>query len=213
MKVRIPKLELPHQYYRGQNHVERPAMKQKIISAVAAAALCLGAVACGAEETNDTNRMLEVSSGPLTVRVPESWSEFDKSSDPDSIEDPWVVGARDSEDAMTVQIRLSKDTGVAPHADATNAAVLYGNIFAQDTVIEPKGEDAADVDGADKAIVSYFEAVDDDGDYWDGLFLSAENSETGNVSTMEMISLRGEGLSQDEAKEIISNATYDKSKE
>ncbi|MCG7273034.1 hypothetical protein MHJ82_01590 [Corynebacterium afermentans] len=188
-------------------------MKRKIISAVAAAALCLGAVACGAEETNDTDHMLEVSSGPLTVRVPESWSEFDKSSDPDSIKDPWVVGARDSEDAMTVQIRLSKDTGVAPQADATNAAVLYGNIFAQDTVIEPKGEDAAEVDGANKAIVSYFEAVDDDGDYWDGLFLSAENSETGNVSTMEMISLRGEGLSQDEAKEIIANATYDKSKE
>ena len=191
-------------------------MTRKIISVAAAAALCLGVVACGAEETNDTsetNGMLEVSSGPLTVRVPEGWSKFDKSSDPDSIKDPWVVGARDSEDAMTVQIRLSKDTGVAHEADATNAAVLYGNIFAQDTEIEPKGDDAAEVDGADKAIVSYFEAVDDDGDYWDGLFLSAENSETGNVSTMEMISLRGEGFSQDEAKEIIANATYDKSKE
>ena len=30
---------------------------------------------------------------------------------------------------------------------------------------------------------------------------------------MEMISLRGEGLSQDEAREIIANASYDKSKE
>lgn len=197
-------------------------MTRKIFSVAAAAALCLGVVACGAEETNETNNtnetsetngMLEISSGPLTVRVPEGWSKFDQSSDPDSIKDPWVVGARDSEDAMTVQIRLSKDTGVAHEADATNAAVLYGNIFAQDTEIEPKGDDAAEVDGADKAIVSYFEAVDDDGDYWDGLFLSAENSETGNVSTMEMISLRGEGFSQDEAKEIIANATYDKSKE
>ena len=124
-----------------------------------------------------------------------------------------MVGARDSEDAMTVQIRLSKDTGVAPEADATNSIALYGNIFAGDTQIEPRGTDDAEVDGADKAIVSYFEAVDDDGDYWDGLFLSAENSETGNVSTMEMVSLRGEGLSQDEAEGIIANASYDKSKE
>lgn len=72
-------------------------MTRKIISVAAAAALCLGVVACGAEETNDTsetNGMLEVSSGPLTVRVPESWSEFDRSSDPESIKDPWVVGAR-----------------------------------------------------------------------------------------------------------------------
>lgn len=78
-------------------------MTRKIISVAAAAALCLGVVACGAEETNETsdtndtnetNRMLEVSSGPLTVRVPENWSEFDRSSDPESIKDPWVVGAR-----------------------------------------------------------------------------------------------------------------------
>ena len=201
-----------------------PAVKRKILSAVAAATLSLGAAACGAGDTQEAQEtqetqgaqdpgVLEVSSGPLTVRVPEGWSEFDSSSDPDSIKDPWVVGARDSEDAMTVQIRLSKDTGVAPHADATNSVALYGNIFAGDTQIEPRGTDDAEVDGADKAIVSYFEAVDDDGDYWDGLFLSAENSETGNVSTMEMVSLRGEGLSQDEAKEIIANASYDKSKE
>lgn len=176
----------------------------------------VGLTGCGDSLTNssdDGGGSMEVSSGPLTVEVPKGWSKFDKQSDPDSIKDPWVVGARDSEDEMAVQIRLTKDTGEAPYADATNQAALYGNIFAQDNEINPKGSDNVDVDGADGAQVAYFEYVDDDGDYWDGLFLSAENRKTGNVSTMEMMSLRGEGLSQDEALEIVNTARYDKSKE
>lgn len=47
-------------------------MTRKIISVAAAEALCLGVVACGAEETNEaseTNGMLEVSSGPARGRV------------------------------------------------------------------------------------------------------------------------------------------------
>ena len=51
-------------------------MKRKIISAVAAATLSLSVTACGAGDTQDTQDpgVLEVSSGPLTVRVPEGLS-------------------------------------------------------------------------------------------------------------------------------------------
>ena len=157
--------------------------------------------------------MLEVSSGPLTVTVPKDWVKFDKTSDPESIKDPWVVGARDSDTEMTTQLRLTKNTGESPHVDATNQAVLYGNVLGNSAEISPKGVENVDVEGADEAQVAYFEVKDADGDYWNGLFMSAGNRETGNVSTMELISFRGEGFSQDDAKNLIANATYDKSKE
>lgn len=153
--------------------------------------------------------MMEISSGPLTIKVPKDWEKLDK--DDDVIKDPWVVGAH-RVDPM-VQIRITSDTGQAPYADATNQVALYGNIFAQDNQIEPRGSDDVDVEGADEAQIAYFEYIDDDGDAWDGLFMSAANRETGNVSTLEMMSLRDMGLSQDEALEIVHTARYDKSKE
>lgn len=168
-----------------------------------------GASASDSESTSDDGDTMEISSGPLTIDVPKDWEKLDK--DDDVIKDPWVVGAS-SEDPL-VQIRITSDTGEAPYADATNQAALYGNIFAQDNEIEPKGVDTFEVEGADEAQVAYFEYIDDDGDPWDGLFLSAANRETGNVSTLEMMSLRDQGLSQDEALEIVDTARYDKSKE
>lgn len=188
-----------------------------ITSLLVVSAMTLSVAGCGGNSgtagTSSDADVLEVSSGPLTVEVPKDWSKFDKSSDPDSIKDPWVVGARDSETEMATQVRLTKNTGESPQADATNQAVLYGNVFAQSGNMTPRGTEAVEIKGADKAQVAYFEYVDADGDYWDGLFMSAQNNETGNVSTMELMSLRGEGISQDEAKEILANAQYDKSKE
>ena len=127
------------------------------------------------------------------------------------IRDRWVVGAMSEDPA--VQIRMTRDTGEAPEADATNQIALYGNLFAQDNEIQPRGVEDVEVEGADDAQIAYFEFIDDDGDPWDGLFLSAANRETGNVSTLEMMSLRDSGLSQDEALEIVDTARYDKSKE
>lgn len=168
-----------------------------------------GASASDSESTGGDGDTMEISSGPLTIDVPKDWEKLDK--DDNVIKDPWVVGAS-SEDPL-VQIRITSDTGEAPYADATNQAALYGNIFAQDNEIEPKGVDTFEVEGADEAEIAYFEYIDDDGDPWDGLFLSAANRETGNVSTLEMMSLRDQGLSQDEALEIVDTARYDKSKE
>lgn len=167
----------------------------------------LGGTAKGGTKTQ------EVSSGPLTVEVPEGWSKFDESNDPERVKSPWVVGARDSNTEMTTQLRLSKDTGQSPYADATNQAVLYGNLIANSGEVSPRGVDKVEVKGADDAEVAYFEYVDEDGDYWNGLLLSAANRETGNVSTMELMSLRDEGISQEDAKKIVANAKYDKSKE
>ena len=65
-------------------------------------------------EDSEQEELLEVSSEPLTVKVPKEWVKFDKSSDPDSIGDPWVVGVRDSETETTTQLRLTKDTGQSP---------------------------------------------------------------------------------------------------
>lgn len=188
-----------------------------ITSLFVVSAMTLSVAGCGGDAgtagTSPDADVLEVSSGPLTVKVPKDWSKFDQSSDPDSIRDPWVVGARDSETEMTTQLRLTKNTGESPYVDATNQAVLYGNVLGNSAEISPKGVDKVDVEGADEAQVAYFEIKDADGDYWNGLFMSAGNRETGNVSTMELISLRGEGFSQDDAKNIIANAKYDKSKE
>jgi len=186
---------------------------------VVVSAMLLSVAGCGGEDpglvdsTSKDADVLEVSSGPLTVTVPKDWVKFDKESDAESIKDPWVVGARDSETELTTQLRLTKNTGESPYVDATNQAVLYGNVLGNSAEISPRGVDKVEVKGADEAQVAYFEVKDADGDYWDGLFMSAGNRETGNVSTMELISFRGEGISQDEAKNIIANAKYDKSKE
>lgn len=141
----------------------------------------------------------------------ESSSSSSESGETMEIRDRWVVGAMSEDPA--VQIRMTRDTGEAPEADATNQIALYGNLFAQDNEIQPRGVEDVEVEGADDAQIAYFEFIDDDGDPWDGLFLSAANRETGNVSTLEMMSLRDSGLSQDEALEIVDTARYDKSKE
>lgn len=193
-----------------------------VASVLVATLMSLSVAGCASEDPGavddsqdkqDQTDVLEVSSGPLTVTVPKDWVKFDKTSDPESIKDPWVVGARDSDTEMTTQLRLTKNTGESPHVDATNQAVLYGNVLGNSAEISPKGVENVDVEGADEAQVAYFEVKDADGDYWNGLFMSAGNRETGNVSTMELISFRGEGFSQDDAKNLIANATYDKSKE
>ena len=172
----------------------------------------------GKEDTNESEsgssnsesgETMEISSGPLTIDVPKDWEKLDK--DDDVIRDRWVVGAMSEDPA--VQIRMTRDTGEAPEADATNQIALYGNLFAQDNEIQPRGVEDVEAEGADDAQIAYFEFIDDDGDPWDGLFLSAANRETGNVSTLEMMSLRDSGLSQDEALEIVDTARYDKSKE
>ncbi|MCT1451029.1 hypothetical protein [Corynebacterium sp. p3-SID1194] len=159
--------------------------------------------------SSESGETMEISSGPLTIDVPKDWEKLDK--DDDVIRDRWVVGAMSEDPA--VQIRMTRDTGEAPEADATNQIALYGNLFAQDNEIQPRGVEDVEVEGADDAQIAYFEFIDDDGDPWDGLFLSAANRETGNVSTLEMMSLRDSGLSQDEALEIVDTARYDKSKE
>lgn len=193
-----------------------------VASVLVATLMSLSVAGCAGEDPGavdnpkdkqDQTDVLEVSSGPLTVTVPKDWVRFDKTNDPENIKDPWVVGARDSETEMTTQLRLTKNTGESPDVDATNQAVLYGNVLGDSAEINPKGVEKVDVEGADEAQVAYFEVKDADGDYWNGLFMSAGNSETGNVSTMELISFRGEGFSQDDAKDLIANATYDKSKE
>lgn len=153
-----------------------------------------------------------VSSGTLTVQVPNGWELIDK-SETDVITGPWVVGARDSNKEPTVQIRLSTNTGETPHADSTNAAVLMGNTLAQAGNVNPGATEKAEVKGADEANIAHFEYQEGSSDVWIGFFLSAANRDTGNVATMELITSKDHGISQDEIASIIDSAVYDKSKE
>lgn len=162
------------------------------------------------ESTAQASDLVEVSSGPLTIKVPKSWEVYDRSTDPDELPDPWVVGVLDVE--TVTQIRMSEDSGQAPLADATNYIILGGNAIAQAGKVEERGSDDVDIQGADNAMVSFFEYTDNDGDLWNGLLLSAGTRATGNVATMELLSIRDGGLSQDEVMEIVNSATYDVSK-
>ena len=76
-----------------------------VASVLVVALMSLSVAGCSSEDPGavdnpqdkqDKTDVLEVSSGPLTVTVPKDWVKFDKTSDPESIKDPWVVGARDS---------------------------------------------------------------------------------------------------------------------
>ena len=162
------------------------------------------------ESTAQASDLVEVNSGPLTIKVPKSWEVYDRSTDPDELPDPWVVGVLDVE--TVTQIRMSEDSGQAPLADATNYIILGGNAIAQAGKVEERGSDDVDIQGADNAMVSFFEYTDNDGDLWNGLLLSAGTRATGNVATMELLSIRDGGLSQDEVMEIVNSATYDVSK-
>ncbi|MGV0392258.1 hypothetical protein [Corynebacterium riegelii] len=162
------------------------------------------------ETTAQASDLVEVNSGPLTIKVPKSWEVYDRSTDPDELPDPWVVGVLDVE--TVTQIRMSEDSGQAPLADATNYIILGGNAIAQAGKVEERGSDDVDIQGADNAMVSFFEYTDNDGDLWNGLLLSAGTRATGNVATMELLSIRDGGLSQDEVMEIVNSATYDVSK-
>ena len=168
-----------------------------------------GAAAGQGSEAADT---LTVSSGTLTVQVPKEWSLLDE-SDTDLIRDPWVAGALDNPNEMRIQLRMTANTGVTPYADATNAQIVFGNTLAQEGEVHERGSEAFDVTGADQGHIQYFEYIDTDGDSWNGYFLSAANRETGNVATIELISLNGSGMSQDDALEIAHSAVYDKSQE
>ncbi|WP_311342706.1 hypothetical protein [Corynebacterium riegelii] len=162
------------------------------------------------ETTAQASDLVEVNSGPLTIKVPKSWEVYDRSTDPDELPDPWVVGVLDVE--TVTQIRMSEDSGQAPLADATNYIILGGNAIAQAGKVEQRGSDGVEIQGADNAMVSFFEYTDNDGDLWNGLLLSAGTRATGNVATMELLSIRDGGLSQDEVMEIVNSATYDVSK-
>ena len=162
------------------------------------------------ETTAQASDLVEVNSGPLTIKVPKSWEVYDRSTDPDELPDPWVVGVLDVE--TVTQIRMSEDSGQAPLADATNYIILGGNAIAQAGKVEERGSDGVEIQGADNAMVSFFEYTDNDGDLWNGLLLSAGTRATGNVATMELLSIRDGGLSQDEVMEIVNSATYDVSK-
>ena len=80
--------------------------------------------------------MVEVSSGPLTIKVPKSWEVYERSTDPDELQDPWVIGVLDVKTAT--QIRMSEDSGQGPLADATNHVILAGNAIAQAGKVEQR---------------------------------------------------------------------------
>lgn len=160
------------------------------------------------DEISDT---IEISSGPLTVRVPGDWEAFPY--DDPLLREMWVAGAADDIDAFTTQIRLSANTGLADSARVTNEIAVSGNMLGNENEVSTGGTDQIEVEGADDAYVTYVEVIAEDGTYLDGFFLSAENSDTGNVATMELLTIRGEGLTQDEALAIAESASYDKSKE
>ena len=100
--------------------------------------------------SSESGETMEISSGPLTIDVPKDWEKLD--TDDDVIRDRWVVGAMSEDPA--VQIRMTRDTGEAPEADATNQIALYGNLFAQDNEIQPRGVEDVEVEGADDAQIA-----------------------------------------------------------
>ncbi|WP_293850576.1 hypothetical protein [uncultured Brevibacterium sp.] len=171
---------------------------------------CLPLSACGAGSPGSSEKNLQtLESGPISVKVPESWIDVDA----DSVTDIWTAGKQNAENEQaTSQVRLAKRVESPPYADAANQKLLMQNSIGDDGFASGGVEDVQ-VKGSDGAQLAKFTYTEPEGRTWKGRYVSAVNRESGIVATVEILTLEKGGMSDEEMQSIVKGIQYDKSAE
>lgn len=171
---------------------------------------CLPLSACGHGSPGASAKNLQtLQSGPISVKVPESWVDIDA----DSVTDVWTAGKQDAENEQaTSQVRLAKHIDGPPYADAANQQLLMQNSIGDDGFASDGVEDVQ-VKGSDGAQLAKFTYTESEGRTWKGRYVSAVNRESGIVATVEILTLEKGGMSDEDVESIINGIQYDKSAE